>query len=126
VVSGIALSWLIGLAYLLRYFFQFKASFHVQATPFSIPIAQLFYDAVGPRLTQVCLLVVMIPQVMAQITTFTASSRLFYALARDNAFPLKKQFMSLNRFQAPYRAYLVLTSLVWLAVGTNKTPTGQM
>lgn len=39
---------------------------------------------------------------MAAITTFTASSRLFYALARDNAFPMKKQFMTLNRFQAPY------------------------
>ncbi|KAG1733265.1 amino acid permease-domain-containing protein [Suillus lakei] len=74
----------------------------VQSTTFAIPIAQLFYDAVGPRLSQMCLIVIMVSQVMAAITTFTASSRLFYALARDNAFPLKKQFMTLNRFQAPY------------------------
>jgi amino acid transporter len=74
----------------------------VQSTTFAIPIAQLFYDAVGPQLTQVCLAVVTLSQVTAAITAFTASSRLFYALARDNAFPLKKQFMTLNRFQAPY------------------------
>jgi len=74
----------------------------VQATTYAIPIAQLFYDAVGPQLTQLCLSVVLLSQVMATVTTFTASSRLFYALARDNAFPLKKQYMTLNRFQAPY------------------------
>jgi amino acid transporter len=102
VVGSIAGSWLIGLAYLLSLLFAVQDIASVQATKFAIPIAQLFYDAVGPKLTQVCLLVVMISQVMAAITTFTASSRLFYALARDNAFPLKKQFMTLNRFQAPY------------------------
>jgi amino acid transporter len=74
----------------------------VQATTFAIPISQLFYDAVGPQLAQLCLVVVTLAQVMAAITNFTASSRLFYALARDNAFPLKKQYMTLNRFQAPY------------------------
>jgi len=74
----------------------------VQATTFAIPIAQLFYDAAGPQLTQMCLVIVMLAQVMAAITAFTASSRLFYALARDNAFPLKTRFMALNRFQAPY------------------------
>lgn len=102
VVGSIAGSWFIGLAYLLSLLFAVQDIASVQATSFAIPIAQLFYDAVGPKLTQVCLLVVMISQVMAAITTFTASSRLFYALARDNAFPLKKQFMTLNRFQAPY------------------------
>jgi amino acid transporter len=102
VVGSIAGSWLIGLAYLLSLLFAVQDIASVQATKFAIPIAQLFYDAVGPRLTQVCLLVVMVSQVMAAITTYTASSRLFYALARDNAFPLKKQFTTLNRFQAPY------------------------
>lgn len=102
VVGSIAGSWLIGLAYLLALLFAVQDIASVQATTFAIPIAQLFYDAVGPRLSQMCLTVIMVSQVMAAITTFTASSRLFYALARDNAFPLKKQFMTLNRFQAPY------------------------
>ncbi|KAG1814199.1 amino acid transporter [Suillus variegatus] len=102
VVGSIAGSWLIGLAYLLALLFAVQDISSVQATTFAIPIAQLYYDAVGPRLSQMCLVVIMVSQVMAAITTFTASSRLFYALARDNAFPLKKQFMTLNRFQAPY------------------------
>ncbi|KAG1742967.1 amino acid transporter [Suillus occidentalis] len=102
VVGSIAGSWLIGLAYLLALLFAVQDIASVQATTFAIPIAQLFYDAVGPRLSQMCLIVIMVSQVMAAITTFTASSRLFYALARDNAFPMKKQFMTLNRFQAPY------------------------
>ncbi|KAG0697133.1 amino acid/polyamine transporter I [Suillus ampliporus] len=102
VVGSIAGSWLIGLAYLLALLFAVQDIASVQATTFTIPIAQLFYDAVGPQLTQMCLILVAISQVMATITTFTASSRLFYALVRDDAFPLKKQYMTLNRFQAPY------------------------
>lgn len=56
-----------------------------------------------------CITVIMLAQFMAAVTAFTASSRLFYALARDNAFPFKRQFMALNRFQAPYWG-------VWLSV----------
>ncbi|PSR85522.1 hypothetical protein PHLCEN_2v5413 [Hermanssonia centrifuga] len=46
---------------------------------------------------------------MAAVTAFTASSRLFYALARDDAFPFRSSFMALNRYQAPYVG-------VWLSV----------
>ncbi len=82
----------------------------VQSTSLAIPIAQLYYDAVGPQLTLMCLTVVALAQFMAAVTAFTASSRLFYALARDDAFPLKERYMRLNRFQAPY--YGVWTSVV--------------
>ncbi|KAG2108420.1 amino acid transporter [Suillus discolor] len=102
VVGSIAGSWLIGLAYMLSLLFAVQNIASVKATTYAIPISQLFYDAVGPQLAQVCLVVVLLAQVMAAITNFTASSRLFYALARDNAFPMKKQFTALNRFQAPY------------------------
>ncbi|KAG1769761.1 amino acid transporter [Suillus occidentalis] len=102
VVGSIAGSWVIGLAYMLSLLFAVQNIASVQATTFAIPISQLFYDAVGPQLAQLCLVVVTLAQVMAAITNFTASSRLFYALARDNAFPLKRQFTTLNRFQAPY------------------------
>jgi amino acid transporter len=40
---------------------------------------------------------------------WTASSRLFYALARDNALPFKSKFMSLSRGQAPWLG-------VWISV----------
>ncbi|KIJ64797.1 hypothetical protein HYDPIDRAFT_175318 [Hydnomerulius pinastri MD-312] len=102
VVGSIAGSWFIGLAYMLALLFSVQSIASVQATSYAIPIAQLFYDAVGPRLTIMCLVVVTLAQVMAAVTAFTASSRLFYALARDNAFPAKEKYMALNRFQAPY------------------------
>ncbi|KAG1819269.1 amino acid transporter [Suillus subaureus] len=88
VVGSIAGSWLIGLVYMLSLLFAVQNIASVQATTFAIPISQLFYDAVGPQLAQLCLVVVTLAQVMAAITNFTASSRLFYALARDNAFPV--------------------------------------
>ncbi|KAI6126824.1 amino acid transporter [Pisolithus sp. B1] len=102
VVGSIVGSWLVGLAYMLALLFSVQNIASVQATTYAIPIAQLFYDAVGTKLTVMCLVVVGFAQFMASVTAFTASSRLFYALARDNAFPAKDQFVAINRFQAPY------------------------
>jgi amino acid transporter len=109
VVGSIVGSWLIGLAYMLALLFSIQSVSSVQGTAYAIPIAQLYRDAVGERLTLMCITVIMLAQFMAAVTAFTASSRLFYALARDNAFPFKGKFMSLNRFQAPYWG-------VWLSV----------
>lgn len=81
----------------------------VQSTGYAIPIAQLYFDAVGHRLTLMCLSVIALAQFMAAATAFTASSRLMYALARDNAIPMKRHFMLLNRFQAPVVG-------IWLSV----------
>ncbi|EIN14700.1 hypothetical protein PUNSTDRAFT_140926 [Punctularia strigosozonata HHB-11173 SS5] len=109
VVGSIVGSWFIGLVYMLALLFAVQSIASVQATSYAIPIAQLYYDAVGKRLTLMCLTVIALAQFMAAVTAFTASSRLFYALARDNAFPGKSQFMALNRYQAPYWG-------VWLSV----------
>lgn len=43
------------------------------------------------------------------MTAWTASSRLFFALARDRAFPFKRAFMAKNRKDVPYAG-------VWLSV----------
>ena len=110
VVGSIIGSWFIGLAYMLALLFSVQSIASVQGTAFAIPIAQLYYDAVGKRLTLMCLTVVALAQFMAAVTAFTASSRLFYALARDDAFPLKSRYMALNRYQAPY--FGVWTSVV--------------
>ncbi|KAJ7205269.1 amino acid transporter [Mycena pura] len=109
VVGSIVGSWLIGNAYMLALLFSIQSVPSVQGTAYAIPIAQLYHDAVGTRLTLMCITVIMLAQFMAAVTAFTASSRLFYALARDNAFPFKGSFMALNRFQAPYWG-------VWLSV----------
>jgi len=74
----------------------------IQRTSFAIPIAQLYYDAVGIHLTILSLIIIASAQFFAATTAFTASSRLFYSLARDNAIPAKSHFMRLNRFQAPF------------------------
>ncbi|KAI6002111.1 hypothetical protein EDD15DRAFT_1581164 [Pisolithus albus] len=84
VVGSIVGSWLVGLAYVLALLFSVQNIASVQATTYAIPIAQLFYDAVGAKLTVMCLVVVGLAQFMASVTAFTASSRL------------------INRFQAPY------------------------
>ncbi len=81
----------------------------IQRTTYAIPIAQLFFDAVGKRLTLLCLVVVGVSQGMAAVTAFTASSRLMYALARDNGVPARSLFLRTNRWQAPYCG-------VWLSV----------
>ncbi|KAJ7101546.1 amino acid transporter [Mycena belliarum] len=109
VVGSIAGSWLIGLVYMLALLFSIQSVASVQGTVYAIPIAQLYRDAVGKRLALMCITVIMLAQFMAAVTAFTASSRLFYALARDNAMPFKGRFTSLNRFQAPYWG-------VWLSV----------
>ncbi|KAF5393555.1 hypothetical protein D9757_000048 [Collybiopsis confluens] len=109
VIGSIVGSWIIGLAYMLALLFSVQSVSSIQATAFAIPIAQLYFDAVGKHLTLMCLSVVCLAQFMAAVTAFTASSRLYYALARDNAFPAKKAFMALNRYQAPYVG-------VWLSV----------
>lgn len=102
VVFSIVGSWIIGLAYMLALLFSVQSIPSVQATSYALPIAQLYYDAVGPRLTLMCLSIVAIAQFMAAVTAFTASSRLLYALARDDALPARKTYMRLNRWQAPY------------------------
>ncbi|KAF9477649.1 amino acid transporter [Pholiota conissans] len=109
VVGSIVGSWIIGLAYMLALLFSVQSIAGVQSTTYAIPIAQLYFDAVGQRLTLMCLTVIALAQFTAAATAFTASSRLMYALARDNAAPMKRHFMLLNRFQAPYVG-------IWLSV----------
>ncbi|KAF8526995.1 amino acid transporter [Hysterangium stoloniferum] len=109
IVSSVAGSWFIGLIYMLALLFSVQSISSVQETSFSIPIAQLYFDAVGRRLTIVSLVIICSAQFFAAITAWTASSRLFYALARDNALPFKSKFMSLTDGQAPWLG-------VWISV----------
>ena len=118
-MTSIIGSYLIGLAYLLSLLFCLQSTTRIQQTAFAIPIAQLFFDALdgttrkGNNLTILSLVVIALAQFMAAVTAFTASSRLLYALARDNAMPsvwnTRGRFLQLNRFQAPYWG-------VWLSV----------
>jgi len=106
---------LIGLIYLLSLLFSIQSITSIQSTSFSLPIIQLFYDAAGPHLAILLTVVVLIAQAAAAITAWTASSRLFFALARDRAFPFKAIFMAQNRFDVPY-AGLILSVVVGCAL----------
>ena len=94
---------------MLALLFSVQSISAMQSTSYAIPIAQLYFDAVGQKLALMCITVIALAQFMAAVTAFTASSRLFYALARDNGVPMKRHFMFLNRFQAPLLG-------VWLSV----------
>ena len=94
---------------MLALLFSVQSISAVQSTSYAIPIAQLYFDAIGQKLALMCITVIALAQFMAAVTAFTASSRLFYALARDNGVPMKRYFMFLNRFQAPLLG-------VWLSV----------
>ncbi|EIM82927.1 amino acid transporter [Stereum hirsutum FP-91666 SS1] len=111
IVFSIVGSYIVGLAYMLALLFSVQSIPSVQATSYALPITQLYYDAVGPKLTLMCLTVVCCAQFMAAVTAFTASSRLIFALARDGAVggPARVKFETLNRWQAPYWG-------IWLSV----------
>lgn len=96
---------------MLSLLFSVQSIPSVQATSYALPITQLYYDAVGPKLTLMCLTVVCCAQFMAAVTAFTASSRLIFALARDGAVGgvARKKFEKINRWQAPYWG-------IWLSV----------
>lgn len=111
IVFSIVGSYVVGLAYMLSLLFSVQSIPSVQATSYALPITQLYYDAVGPKLTLMCLTVVCCAQFMAAVTAFTASSRLIFALARDGAVGglARVKFQKLNRWQAPYWG-------IWLSV----------
>ncbi|KAK8869444.1 hypothetical protein IAR55_000008 [Kwoniella newhampshirensis] len=107
--GSIAGSWLVGVVYLLALLFSIQSITSIVNTGYSLPICQLFYDAAGPHLSILLIVVVLVAQASAAMTAWTASSRLFFALSRDQAFPHKKIFMAQNRYDVPYYG-------VWLSV----------
>ncbi|KAJ3093389.1 hypothetical protein HK100_006636, partial [Physocladia obscura] len=103
IYSSIIGSWFVGLLYLIALNFNIQSIESVAGTSFAIPIAQLYYDAVGKKLALLCIFVIFLAQWAASLTAWTASSRLFFALSRDSAFPGRKIFMALTKeSKAPY------------------------
>lgn len=97
VVGSIVGSWIIGLAYMLALLFSVQSIPSIQASSYAIPIAQLYYDAVGQKLTLMCLTVVALAQFMAAVTAFTAS---VYLLA---CYFIHHQRLTYFRFQIVLR-----------------------
>ncbi|KZO92803.1 amino acid transporter [Calocera viscosa TUFC12733] len=107
--ASVAGSWFIGVIYMLSLLFAVQSIASVQSTSYALPIAQLIYDAVGRNLSILLIVIILVAQWAAALTAWTASSRLFFALARDRAFPFQSSFVALSRTGAPYVG-------VWLSV----------
>ncbi|KDN45258.1 hypothetical protein K437DRAFT_278499 [Tilletiaria anomala UBC 951] len=103
---SIAGSWLLGVIYLLALLFSVRSIESIANTSYAIPISQLYVDIMGQRLSLLCLFVIMFAQWAAALTAWTASSRLFYALARDGAFKPRRWFMYLAPTHAPIAGYI--------------------
>lgn len=106
IVASIVGSWIIGLAYMLALLFSIQSIPSIASTTLALPIAQLFVDSTGPgnHLALLFLVIVGLAQGMAAATAFAASSRLLYALARDDAVPrvVRGALLRKNKGQAPY------------------------
>ncbi|KAJ3289158.1 hypothetical protein HDU79_004286 [Rhizoclosmatium sp. JEL0117] len=116
IYSSIIGSWFVGVIYLIALLFNVQSIPNIAGTSYPIQIVQLFYDACGQKLAILCVCIILFAQWAAALTAFTASSRLFFALARDNAFPFKEFFMTLSKGgRVPYRGVwfsVVIASLV--------------
>jgi len=74
-----------------------------------VPAAQIFLDAVGPRLGQFLLLVAIGAQFYCGMSSVTANSRMIYAFSRDGAVPGHRFWSKINkRTRTP-------TNSIWLA-----------
>ncbi|KAJ3208963.1 hypothetical protein HDU83_008598 [Entophlyctis luteolus] len=96
IYSSILGSWLVGVIYLIALNFNIQSVPNIAGTGYSLAITQLFYDAVGQNWAIVCIFVILVAQWAAALTAWTASARLYFALARDRAFPFKSFFMALT------------------------------
>ena len=98
---------------MLALLFSIQSIPSITSTTLALPIAQLFVDSTGPgnHLALLCLVIIGLAQGMAAVTAFTASSRLLYALARDDAVPrfARNALLRKNAGQAPYVG-------VWISV----------
>ncbi|KAI8986028.1 amino acid/polyamine transporter I [Pilobolus umbonatus] len=108
-VSAIGVSWIIGFLFLVVLLFSIQDIDTILSTQLNLPVAQLFYDAIGMGGTMGFLLLIAFCQFCTGITTITVASRQVYALARDDAAPMSSELKKVNRYKQPHNA-------VWFTV----------
>ncbi|KAI7890089.1 amino acid/polyamine transporter I [Mucor mucedo] len=108
-VCSIAVSWVVGLAFLIVLLFSIRDIESVLNSTLHMPVAQLFYDAIGIWGTMGFLILIVVCQFCTGATTITVTSRQIYALARDHATPMSNQLKKINSHQLPGNA-------VWFTV----------
>ncbi|KAI7863185.1 amino acid/polyamine transporter I [Spinellus fusiger] len=114
---SIAVSWFVGLIFLIVLLFSIQDINTILHSSFDMPVAQLLWDAVGFWGTLGFLLLIVVCQFCTGATTITVASRQIYALARDGAIPMSSYLCALDYQKLPSNAILctvILASIVVL------------
>ncbi|KAI8877537.1 amino acid transporter [Backusella circina FSU 941] len=108
-VSAIGVSWFVGFALLVVFLFSIQDINAIFESDLHLPVAQLFWDALGKWATVGFLMLLVVCQFCTGATTITVTSRQIYALARDDAAPMSVLLRAINCHQLPGNA-------VWFTV----------
>ncbi|KAI8326795.1 amino acid/polyamine transporter I, partial [Choanephora cucurbitarum] len=115
-VSSIAVSWLVGFLFLLALLFSIQDIDNILHSTLAMPVAQLFYDAIGRQGTLMFLMLMMFCQFCTGATTTTVTSRQIYALARDHAIPMHSELDKISSNKLPENAVWCTMLLTFLVI----------
>ncbi|KAL0090132.1 amino acid/polyamine transporter I [Phycomyces blakesleeanus] len=113
---SIAVSWFVGLVFLIVLLFSVQDIDAVLNSTFDMPVAQLFWDAVGYWGTLGFLFLMIVCQFCTGATTITVASRQVYALARDGATPMSERLCALDSQKLPANAIICTSVLSCIVV----------
>ncbi|KAI7848415.1 amino acid/polyamine transporter I [Circinella umbellata] len=106
---SIVASWLVGFIFLVTLLLSIQDIDALLDSKLDMPVAQLFWDAVGSYGAIGFLMLIIVCQFCTGAASTTTTSRMVYALARDHAAPYSDHLKSVNRHKLPGNA-------VWFCV----------
>ncbi|KAL0139284.1 amino acid/polyamine transporter I [Mucor lusitanicus] len=115
-VSSIAVSWAVGFAFLIVLLFSIQDIDAILDSTLHMPVAQLFYDAIGVWGAMGFLVLIVVCQFCTGATTITVTSRQIYALARDHAAPMSSDLKKVNSYKLPGNAVWFTVAMTCLVV----------
>ncbi|KAI9322095.1 amino acid/polyamine transporter I [Dichotomocladium elegans] len=87
IAMSIVASWAIGLAYMVILLVSIQDVYSIMNSSFGMPVAQLFWDAIGRHGTIGFLVLVIVCQFCTGAASVTSTSRMVFSLSRDEAAP---------------------------------------
>ncbi|KAI8089584.1 amino acid/polyamine transporter I [Halteromyces radiatus] len=110
-ITSILTAWIFGFVYLMVLLFSIQDVDVILTTTFNMPVAQLFWDAVGPFATVAFLVLMIVCQFCSGSTSLTVASRQIFTLARGGGVPYHDQLQQLNKHQLPGNAVMATSIL---------------
>ncbi|KAL9545382.1 hypothetical protein MBANPS3_007174 [Mucor bainieri] len=115
-VSSIAVSWAVGFAFLIVLLFSIQDIDAILDSSLHMPVAQLFFDAIGVWGAMGFLVLIVVCQFCTGATTITITSRQIYALARDHAAPMSSDLKKINAYKLPGNAVWFTVAMTCLVI----------